>query len=629
MAEACNKSGMVTYRQRQEARGIMRFLLIHNWPIKVKIPFLSFLGVSLILMVTFVWFLPFIESKVTEGEEKSTMQTVDVAYGVLEHFYHLELTGVYTKEQALKEAKVVINRLRYRDSEYFWIVDDTHKMVMHPKYSNLEGKNLSDVADVNGFMVFKEFVLVAKDQGGGFVEHNFSQFSDLDDSQSKKITYVKYFKPWGWIIGSEIDNGEIERVVTGLRLITIAMAAFFAVVTMLMAFLIGRSITKRLVKVITGLKEVAQGRGDSDQAQCIAITSSDEIGTLSFEFNALMDSISDLSCFRKVIEEDQTSSEVYSRLWDVFVEGLGLKNPVIYEVDEAQNVMRVVYPMNFQEEDLHCSPDILDQCGLCKAKRTGHPISSLSFHKVCKQFLHIDVPIEHVCIPMAIGGGIIGVVQFIFDDRGNKIDREEIAIQVDKASQFIKEALPVVETKRLTASLRASTLVDPMTGLHNRRFLQECANNLCSGSKRRGKQIGLLMCDLDFFKQVNDTYGHDVGDEVLKKTADILRDTVRQSDLVVRFGGEEFIIILIDVESDEVMGLAEKLRKHVEAAEFPVPGKPPIKKTISIGISIYPEDEDGFWKTLKYADVALYKAKESGRNRSIKFSKDMWDESEY
>ncbi len=398
---------------------------------------------------------------------------------------------------------------------------------------------------------------------------------------------------------------------------------------MLMAFLIGRSITKRLVKVITGLKEVAQGRGRSDQAQCIAITSSDEIGTLSFEFNALMDSISDLSCFRKVIEEDETSHEVYSRLWDVFVDGLGLKSPVIYEVDEAHNVMGVVYPMNFQEEDLHCSPDILDQCGLCKAKRTGHPISSLSFHKVCKQFLHIDEAIEHVCIPMSIGGGVIGVVQFIFDERDKKFDREQVAIQIDKASQFIKEALPVVEAKRLTASLRASTLVDPMTGLHNRRFLQECANNLCSGSKRRGKQIGLLMCDLDFFKQVNDTYGHDVGDEVLKKTADILRETVRQSDLVVRFGGEEFIIILVDVESDEVMGLAEKLRKHIEAAEFPVAGKPPIKKTISIGISLYPEDEDGFWKTLKFADVALYKAKDSGRNKSVRFTKDMWEGQEY
>ncbi|MBF0455414.1 MAG: diguanylate cyclase [Magnetococcales bacterium] len=603
---------------------------LRNWPILPKILFISFLGVTLILGVTFSFFIPYVESHIISGKKNATKQTVEVAYGVLEHFNFLVTNGTYQPEQAQELAKSAIKQLRYHEKEYFWINDETPKMVMHPTVPDLDGKDLTDFSDPNGVFLFQEFVRVTQSKGGGFVQYMWPKPGGKENVPVSKISYVKRFKPWGWIIGSGIYLDDVERDISDLRSITMWGAIFFTFVTMMLSFWIGRSITLRLDKVIDGLKEVAQGKGDVDQRKCIAITSIDEIGTLSSEFNALMESISNLTRFRKVIEEDENINEVYSRLWDVFTLEIGFKEVVIFEVDEIHGVMKLAYPLNFQEDRMYCSPDILDQCGLCKAKRTGHEISSLDFHKICKQFLHMDEPIHHVCLPMTIGGGIMGVVQFIFNQREKGgINPELIAGQVDKASQFIKEALPVIESKRLTATLRESALVDPMTGLHNRRFLQECANGLCSGSKRRGKSIGILMGDLDFFKQVNDTHGHDVGDEVLKKTANILRDTVRESDLVVRFGGEEFIVILVDIEEEELVPLAEKLRKQIEAAEFAISGQPPLKKTISIGASIYPEDEDGFWKTLKFADVALYKAKEEGRNRTVRFTKEMWEQQQY
>jgi hypothetical protein len=437
MNNTCNKPGLISSRKIGDHVGNIGLWSIRNWPIKVKIPFISFLGVSLILLVTIVFFLPYVENRVMDGEKKATMQTVDVAYGILEHFNYLQVSGVYDREQAQKLAMELIKQIRYRDTESFWIIDATPRMVMHPIEPTLDGKDLTDVSDPNGKFIFREFVQASKSHEGGFVEHFWSENPVADGAPVVTISYVKQFKPWGWIVGSGIDMGEVERVVAGLRLITMAMAAFFAIVTMLVAFLIGRGITRRLVKVISGLKDVSRGRGHLEHTQCIEITSSDEIGTLSFEFNALMDSISDLSIFRKVIEEDETTNEVYSRLWDIFVGDLGLDGGVIFEVDEAHNVMKAAYPLNYPLDDLHCSPDILDQCGLCKAKRTGHPISSLAFHKVCKQFLHLDESMEHVCIPMSIGGGIIGVVQFIFDERSKRFDREKIAIQIDKASQSL------------------------------------------------------------------------------------------------------------------------------------------------------------------------------------------------
>jgi len=140
---------------------------------------------------------------------------------------------------------------------------------------------------------------------------------------------------------------------------------------------------------------------------------------------------------------------------------------------------------------------------------------------------------------------------------------------------------------------------------------------------RRNKQIGLLVCDLDYFKQVNDTHGHDIGDQMLKETASILKSSVREADLVIRFGGEEFLVLLLDLEPGMAVGVAEKIRAKMEQFKLPV-GDSVLQKSISIGVSEFPHDTDGFWQAIKYADVALYQAKETGRNRVVRFTPEMW-----
>ncbi|MCK4501827.1 MAG: GGDEF domain-containing protein, partial [Desulfuromonadales bacterium] len=197
-----------------------------------------------------------------------------------------------------------------------------------------------------------------------------------------------------------------------------------------------------------------------------------------------------------------------------------------------------------------------------------------------------------------------------------------------KAEAYIKQSLSVIEAKRLMETLRDSTLRDPMTGLLNRRFLQDQAAYIIAGTIRRKNNVGMLMCDIDYFKQVNDKYGHDAGDQVLIETTKILSDCVRDADMVVRFGGEEFLILLVDVEQGDAAMVAEKIRATVAEKIFTV-GAEKFSKTISIGISEFPNDTDGFWQAIKYADVALYQAKDGGRNQVIKFEHEMWTEDEF
>ncbi|EDP73300.1 GGDEF domain-containing protein, partial [Hydrogenivirga sp. 128-5-R1-1] len=128
--------------------------------------------------------------------------------------------------------------------------------------------------------------------------------------------------------------------------------------------------------------------------------------------------------------------------------------------------------------------------------------------------------------------------------------------------------------------------------------------------------------------QVNDEYGHDVGDKVLKEVANIIKNTIREADLAIRYGGEEFMVLLMDVNPEKAAEIAEKIRKRVENKVIAI-GSITLRKTVSIGVSVFPVDSEHFWQCIKFADVALYKAKEEGRNKVVRFEKDMWQSEEY
>jgi diguanylate cyclase (GGDEF)-like protein len=169
-------------------------------------------------------------------------------------------------------------------------------------------------------------------------------------------------------------------------------------------------------------------------------------------------------------------------------------------------------------------------------------------------------------------------------------------------------------------------LVDALTQLRNRRYLQEFMSAEVEqvlrdwSGKGPRKKLWLMMVDLDHFKNVNDRYGHDAGDAVLKQMAGILRDTVRRQDVVARWGGEEFVVVARDVEGGPAGALAERIRERVASHPFELPGGETIPLTCSIGYSVYPFVATspralGWNDVLALADAGLYRAKQQGRNR--------------
>jgi two-component system cell cycle response regulator len=161
-------------------------------------------------------------------------------------------------------------------------------------------------------------------------------------------------------------------------------------------------------------------------------------------------------------------------------------------------------------------------------------------------------------------------------------------------------------------------ITDQLTGLHNRRYMSRHLDTLITSARTSGKPIAFLIMDIDHFKAVNDTYGHDIGDEVLRDFAGRISANVRGIDLACRYGGEEFVVVMPDTDTAFAYTVAERLRKSVEQTPFVIsrdPGK--LSITISIGIADSAGKTDSAEALLHRADQALYRAKREGRNRVI------------
>jgi two-component system cell cycle response regulator len=171
---------------------------------------------------------------------------------------------------------------------------------------------------------------------------------------------------------------------------------------------------------------------------------------------------------------------------------------------------------------------------------------------------------------------------------------------------------------RLRARLEESvelSIVDPLTGLHNRRYMEDHLRTLVAQAVRAGRPLSLLIADIDHFKAINDTWGHDVGDKVLRQVAQRFRQNIRSMDLACRFGGEEFVGIMPDLDLARALQVGERLRASIAGDVFTVgPGRP-LEVTASVGLAALEGWDDTPDNLIKRADQALYAAKRRGRNR--------------
>lgn len=225
---------------------------------------------------------------------------------------------------------------------------------------------------------------------------------------------------------------------------------------------------------------------------------------------------------------------------------------------------------------------------------------------------------DSICIPMSAHGDTVGLL-YLMGHRGVTADRtRHLTMAKQNLGVAVAEQTALALTNlELREKLRVQALRDSLTGLLNRRFIEEWIDREAARADRSGRPFGVIMADIDHFKAVNDIHSHEAGDLLLKATADAIRGALRAGDMPCRYGGEEFLILLPDIDLEVLSTRAEAIRERVAAIRLDHGGTPLPGVTLSAGIALYPDHGATPDAVVRAADAALYAAKRAGRDRAV------------
>ncbi|HEX2676582.1 MAG TPA: diguanylate cyclase [Polyangiales bacterium] len=326
-----------------------------------------------------------------------------------------------------------------------------------------------------------------------------------------------------------------------------------------------------------------------------------------------------LGGFGEFVQQLADDAELHSALARTMQERVAPSKLHILVRNASRNRLEIAWPEGKNSEDQYKFPILVEPIK-CRAVRTLQPVtSSVGNPTCCKCALGVPAQGSYHCVPMLAAGELVGLVNMQTEDRPS-FDPELQTL----SQSYISFASTTLSSIRLLAATRERALRDPLTQAYNRSFLSEYLMKQLSQAARRSSQLSVLMLDLDHFKRLNDTYGHQIGDRALTTFASCLNEQVRASDAVIRYGGEEFVVLLSDADANTAMAIAERIRASVEKQVVSADGQP-IGNILrcSIGVATYPTHGNDEATLLSAADRALYRAKANGRNNVVLVSSDM------
>ena len=329
----------------------------------------------------------------------------------------------------------------------------------------------------------------------------------------------------------------------------------------------------------------------------------------------IIEDISEIYHYKKTIENDLTIDDIYHRLILVLKDKLEINCFVIFETDLLKDERKTIFASNGAIACCDLKQNIKE---LCRAERINSIVASENFPEICR-VAKCKADENYICIPFYVNEQK-NIVIHIISKSQDELNNLKYKIGIIK--KYLEETKPILESKILMEALRQKNLTDSLTGLYNRKYLDEIVEKQLNLDMKNGVVYAIMFLDIDYFKMVNDTYGHDVGDDILRKLAITMKKSISSNETLIRYGGEEFLILMKNATQESAKELANKINADFSKIIFNYGGDS-FSKTVSIGYSFFPTDTDQFWKCIKYADISLYEAKSTGRNKVIKFSKDI------
>jgi diguanylate cyclase (GGDEF)-like protein len=392
----------------------------------------------------------------------------------------------------------------------------------------------------------------------------------------------------------------------------------FALMSLLATLLVARRIVKRLREYATFATVVANGNLDAR----LEPQGQDELGALTRGLNSMVEQLAASSSERHASQETESA---YRASQDTFSEVL----QVAESEREAHDILKlhlersvpgsevVVLNRNNSEDRLEATVPLSADSRLRQPLQTAQPRSCLAVRLARPYESAADAPTlleceicgtddtDSTCLPLLVSGQVIGSVLLDHTGRLGKDDERRL-------HESVAQAAPILANLRNLGLAEARAATDALTGLPNRRAVQDTLKRMLAQSARTISPMAVVLIDLDNFKRINDTFGHEEGDAVLAAVGDTLSNTVRTSDFVGRNGGEEFIALLPDTNAQDALRVAEKLRVAIESIRL---ARVEHAITASFGVAVHPDMAGESDTLMRLADRALYAAKAAGRNR--------------
>jgi diguanylate cyclase (GGDEF)-like protein len=313
---------------------------------------------------------------------------------------------------------------------------------------------------------------------------------------------------------------------------------------------------------------------------------------------------------REELQLCTTQAQAYESVVRYTIQLLPSVHAALFIINNSRNMVELASASEGEISVFDSFP--LDACcGLRSGRLRWRKPGQSEVH--CQHFLGAP-PENYVCIPLTAHGDTLGT---LYIDCPTALIAIDVERNRDSLEELAEIAAMSIAGLNLRSRLEHQSIRDGLTDLFNRHFMEIALDREVRRAARNHADLSVLMLDVDHFKKFNDSYGHEAGDFVLRGVADIFRRSVRAEDIICRYGGEEFVIILPDTSQNAALERAEIIRDEVSRMRIRFHGEALREVTISIGLAIYPLSGETLEELLRAADRALYAAKHAGRNQVI------------
>lgn len=408
---------------------------------------------------------------------------------------------------------------------------------------------------------------------------------------------------------------EVEQQMRRLLIVALGVASLVALVVIFVT----REVTHLLEQPIRELIEASERVSRGDFKLLLPPVADNEFGVLSQSFSHMTtalrkerEELAALNKFSEAVTQCTSEGEIYDHILYFLRERFHPRQVIIFKLNAEENILEAASSLLPLPEEMRDWP-VIPEPHNCKAVRMGRRFraNDVTTEPLCPAKFVPPSEGSYYCGPLIAGGVIIGAVRVEGAKDFWTPERESLL------ESYLSGAATGLSNLRLLESTKQQANVDELTGLYNRRFLEEYARKLIAMARRKNQPLGVIMMDLDHFKEFNDIYGHETGDRILKHFAKTASRAIREANLAARYGGEEFVVMLPETGAQPCLLVAERIRLAVEHMVVPAGTEKPLPQlTVSLGIAIYPEHGQGLEDVLQAADKALYESKRAGRNRT-------------